>query len=566
MNISRYLRKWITPYILVVLLTIPAILPLLRTDFFPTQDYIYVTRLYQFDKSLSSGEFPVRWSQALRYGEPTFNFYAPLPYYFGSFIKSTFSLIQINFSYIEVSKILLISGFIFSALTIYLLAKELFGKWGGILAAVMYTYAPYHSVDVYVRGALSESLALVFFPLIFLFILKIAKNSTTKNLLFLSLSFAGLFLTHNVMTMIFLPFILLWGIYWLLVEKKKRSILFLSLSIVLAFGLSASFLLPAFFEKDFIQSQFLTSGYFDFRAHFITLGQLFSNFWGYGPSVWGQEDGISFQIGIVHFLILALTALLLALVFIKKKIKPKNYLYPYGLFVLVLLMLGFSLLMMHNKSTPIWLLIPTMPFVQFPWRFLGISIFLISLLGGVLGLYLNKRTAFLAIILVVVLIVFNINYFKPQRFEPEEYFDFLTDDEELFVGNSIPKDYLPIWVKEISDDKLRQPQITHGSAVVSEFKKNGSKATIKIESKGNSDIEVPVTYFPGWQLLIDNKPASLKDPSDLGLIQFSVPDGNHQILLKLTDTPIRTLGNWITAISILTVYFLLFKKRFPLIK
>jgi hypothetical protein len=35
----------------------------------------------------------------------------------------------------------------------YLLGKEFFKKWGGVVSAIFYVWAPYHSVDVYVRAA-----------------------------------------------------------------------------------------------------------------------------------------------------------------------------------------------------------------------------------------------------------------------------------------------------------------------------------------------------------------------------------------------------------------------------
>ena len=57
-----------------------------------------------------------------------------------------------------------------------LLAADLWGDWGGLLSAVFYIWAPYHSVDVFVRGAMNEAWAFVWFPLIFWSAKKLAEN------------------------------------------------------------------------------------------------------------------------------------------------------------------------------------------------------------------------------------------------------------------------------------------------------------------------------------------------------------------------------------------------------
>ena len=61
----------------------------------------------------------------------------------------------------------------------YLLAENIFGPVGGLLSSVFYTYAPYHLVNIYIRGAMNEAWASVFFPLILYFIKKLI--DTGKN-------------------------------------------------------------------------------------------------------------------------------------------------------------------------------------------------------------------------------------------------------------------------------------------------------------------------------------------------------------------------------------------------
>lgn len=526
--------------LILVVLGAPTLLPLTKPGFFPTQDFIHVARLYEMDQSIKGGQFPVRWVPDFRYGEPLFNFYAPLPYYVGTLIHN------LGFNFLDTTKILFGLGFILSGIAMFFFARELFGNLGGFIAATLYIYAPYHSVDVYVRGALSESLALIFFPLIFLASLKFSRNSSAKSFIFLSLSLAGLFYTHNIMTVLFFPFYLGWVAYLIWSSKNLQLIKRFALATVLGLGLAASFLLPAFFEKDFVRSTELISGYFDYRGHFVEIRQFFTPSWGYGASLWGaKDDGMSFQVGLTHWFALALS---LALTFVFRKSKVVLF-----LTIFLIAEFLFSLFMQHNKSTPIWLTFPTLAFTQFPWRFLGISIFLISIVGGAMGLYLKKWTVVLGILLTVGVVVFNIGYFHPESFYLDSVDDHYASATVFAVDDKLPKDYLPIWVKSLKEEKVLLPHTLEGEANVSDFNKRSSSATFKIKVLQRADVEIPITYFPGWEVWANDKLISQEEPSKRGLIRVRLPEGDYQIRLNFSNTTVRSLGNIITLLSALVI-------------
>lgn len=539
-KLSNLFSRKLAVIAILVVLAIPTLLPLTHQGFFPTQDFIHVARLYEMDQSFRDGQFPVRWVPDFRYGEPLFNFYAPLPYYVGTLIHS------LGFSFLDTTKILFGLGFILSGITMFYFARELFGKLGGFIAAALYVYAPYHSVDVYVRGALSESLALIFFPLIFLASLKLSKNSSAKNLVFLSLSLAGLFFTHNIMTVLFFPFYLGWVAYLIWSSKNFQSVKGFALATVLGLGLAASFLLPAFAEKDFVRSTELISGYFDYRGHFVEIRQFFTPSWGYGASLWGaKDDGMSFQVGLAHWFTLALS-LILTLVFRKSR----------AVVFLILFLIAellFSLFMQHNKSTPIWLTFPTLAFTQFPWRFLGISIFFISITGGALGMYLKKWTAVFGVLLALGVVAFNIEYFHPESFYLDSTDDHYASAAVFAIDDKLPKDYLPIWVKSLKEEKVLLPHTLEGEATVSDFNKKSSSANFNIKVLKRADVEIPITYFPGWEVWANDKLISQEEPSERGLIRVLLPEGDYQIKLNFSNTPVRSLGNIITLLSALVV-------------
>src|SRR5579883_3340056 len=178
------------PILFVILISLGAIFPLFHSGFFPMHDDTQVARVYEMAKSLRDGMFPVRWVQDLGYGYgyPIFNFYAPLAYYVGG-------MIALFADALFAAKVMIFFGVVLSGITMYLLGKALWGQWGGIFSAILYVYAPYHAVDLYVRGDIAELWAYVFFPLALLGIWFLYKNILVKGIIVGSLGFAGVILS-----------------------------------------------------------------------------------------------------------------------------------------------------------------------------------------------------------------------------------------------------------------------------------------------------------------------------------------------------------------------------------
>ena len=534
-------------FLILFLITLPTVLPFFNSQFFYTQDHIFIARLQQMSTALGDGQFPVRWAPDLRFGEPIFSFYAPLPFYLGSLIK------LLGFNFIWVAKILFILSSFLSAVTMFILCRRLFSEKAAYLATILYLYAPYRAVDLFVRGALSETLAFIFFPLIFYTSFQLSEKFSLRNIIFLSLSLAGLFLTHNVTTLMFAPFLTLWWVYLSLRQKRWKIFLHFISSSILGFGLSAFFLLPALFERQLIQTKYLTVGYFDFRAHFVAFKQFFSTFWGYGSSLWGPVDDLSFQVGIVHWVILAL-AVGVGFKFLKDK-------KTFGLFSFLGISFFISLALQHNKSGFVWEIIPIMAFIQFPWRFLGISIFIVSLTGGALTQFLTNRFRILYFVLIVAAIIVNIGYFHPAKFVEDSFFDKFLNEESMNKGVELTKDYFPIWVKNEQPDYFGSPRATYGEIEVKDFVIKTGKAKGSINVLSDSEIEVPITYFPGWEVEANGKIVELAEPSIQGLISFKLPKGEYEIEARLKNTPVRTIGNMLSVISLGLMGYLLVSNR-----
>lgn len=548
--------------ILLVVLTIPLFILLVRPGFFPMQDDLQAFRVQQLVKCLQDFQIPCRWipDMGYQYGYPQFNFYPPSIFYVGGLLN------LIGVQVIDTVKILFILGFILSALSMFLFLKELLGKWPAFVGAMLYSIVPFKAAEVYVRGSLSEFFSFVFFPLIFWASLQLIKSGKAKYISYLALSIGLLLTTHNLMSFIFLPIYGIWAFSLIVIYKKWTSLTKIILGTLLGLGIGAFFTLPVIFENKFAHIETLTSGYFDYRQHFVDLKQLFlSNHFGYGSSYLGPNDDLSLSVGIVQW-IMAIMAVILSLIFFKKD-KTVACL----TFILAAVCLAVIFLM-HQKSSFIWERIPLFSLLQFPWRFLSDSTFLLSVLGAtsiyIIGI-LNKKIAIgVGLIAIVTLFVLHGSFFKPKDW-------FGISDVDKFTGQSWEKqltisifDYLPIFAKLPPNKKAPElPETLGGEVSFINYKKGSNFQQGEIEVKKPATLRLPLFDFPGMEVKVDNKKVShyhddcTGQEYCLGLITFRVEEGRHKIKAQLKDTPIRAVSNIISLVSILAVGFIIFKSN-----
>ncbi len=520
---------------------------LVTPGYFLMHDDLQMMRQLQMEKCFLDGQIPCRWvpDMGYGYGFPLFNFYPPLPYLIGEIFRI------MGFSFVNTAKLTFLLSLIGSGIAMYFLAKEFFGRIGAIVAASFYIWAPYHAVDIFVRGAMNEAWALTWFPLILWTSYRLVKERKKQTgwIIGLALSWVALFTSHNLMVLIFAPVFAGWCLIFLLKEKKWRKIPCLIVSGIFSLILAAFFTIPALFEQKYVQVETLVIGYYEFIAHFASLGQLlFSRFWGYGPSVWGLEDRMSFQIGHIHWI---LSLVLIALTF-NQYLKTRKLSEPLMVIGYFFLVGWFSAFMAHSRSTPIWLVIPLLKFVQFPWRFLTLTTLSFSLIAGhAVSFVKNKKTQkFLAAALIVILAVFNWNYFKPEKMGP------LTD-EEKFTGAAWELqqtagifDYLP---KSAMENPREAPkalaEIVKGKGEIKNPRTGTNWAYFETEiASDKAEIRIGIFYFPNWKIFMDGEEIGhfIPEVEKWGRMYIEVPSGNHQIYLRLENTPIRTLANLIS--------------------
>lgn len=557
------LKSQIFVWFLLFIFTTPTFISLVRPGFFPMQDDLQAFRIFEMDKCFQELQFPCRWvpDPGYQYGYPQFIYYPPSVYYFGEIIH------LVGFQFIDSVKILFILGFILSALGMFLFLKNFLGIWPGFVGALLYTYIPYKSVEVYVRGAMSEFWSLVFFPLLFWSSYMLIKKGSLNYFCFFALCVGALLATHNLMSIIFFPVLGVWIISLIILEKKWKEILKVFLAGLLGLGIAGFFTLPVLFERQFAHTESLLGGYFDYRQHFVNLYQLFiSNHFGYGSSYLGPGDDLSLTTGHIQW-ILSLVAIILGVINFKKNKK---------LSIITFILLAtetFVLFMMHQKSSFLWSPITFLTYLQFPWRFMAVSIFLVSTLSAISIYQISKllfkksNTAALivGILSVIVAFIMYASFFQPLKWlniSDKDKFSGLLWEKQLTISIF---DYLPIYAKLPPVQKAPPlPEVLEGEVNFINYEKFASSQKGKINVLEKSRLRLPLFDFPGMKVFVDGKEAKhihndcRGQEFCLGLITFDVGVGHHIIEARLTNTPVRSIGDYLTLISLVFVIFLFY--------
>ncbi len=556
----------------ILILSIVISIDIFKPGLFVMHDDQQATRLFLFDEAIRGGQFPPRWVNSLGFGfgYPLFNFYPPFVYMFGELFH------LLGFDFISSIKIVFFVSIIASGFGMYIFSKELFGRISGLVAAAAYLLVPYRAIDVYVRGALAESFAFVWLPLIFWAFLRLFNTGKTKYLLLSSVFLFLLMITHNL---IFIPFMLILPIYlfFLFVQNNfKKTLIFKSvLAFVFAAGLSAFFWLPSLLEKKYTMvDELLITDLASYKIHFVFTKQLWDWVWGFGGSAKGLADGISFQIGKIHLLAsLAAATIVIYQIIINLK-EGRRYLFKHLLILVFAFLLIFSAFMSTNYSKLIWDKLTFLSYLQFPWRFLIFTSLFSALLMGAL-IYLLKvkiLKIFFAATLLFALLSMNYKIFKPQYIRDnalnltlEDYIKWDVSKSSFeYVPKGFPLKREAAGYNTADITKLDLPskkaEILFGNAQIHSISSTPSKTLLKISSSSPSQLRLNTFYFPGWKAYVNGKEVQIDDQNKYKLITLTVPIGDSDILVKFENTHARLAANYISIISLLLLIPLSLKK------
>jgi hypothetical protein len=594
--------------IILALVALIAIGPLLQPGYFwgahDARHDVYF--LFEYDKAVQEGNWFPRWGQdwAFGYGYPFWIIYAPLAVFVGELIHHFAGL-----DWEASVKAVLALSFVLSGLGMYGFVRSWLGRRAALVAAVAYMIFPYHLVDVFVRAALPESMALALFPFVLWAFRSAVLRPRLLTVLAAGLSYAALMWTHNLSAVIFTPGLavyvaaLLWweaqgsegeeqrdgkpgfGAHLLRATRRAWAPI---LAVVLGLGLSAGFFVPAILEaRNVNQAQWFGQYYNPFK-HFVYFNQLFNPVWGFGISQPGPDDvaqgSLSYQIGAVP-LLLALVALVTVGRLGRARRRELWLLALWG---------GAAAFLTLGLSAPAWHL-PLVPLAQFPWRYLMLAAAPICVLAGTvvaapgagdkpdeasrIAHHVSRITLYWPTALILALVLLgSYPYLQVEMREPTaeqgpvSYQALMrfqrTSDEMTGVTAWVDGTQRPNW-SPMADVWIKggEPRTRVDYRQVPQNK----TLAVNAEAMGTDYEEIwyytdfpgkSVTFnrfwYPGWRAyLLDarhGKPVQelpiQREAGPLARIVVPVPQGQGFLLLRFEDTPLRAAAKGVTYLTL----------------
>ena len=509
----------------------------------------YPPRLVEMARVVGEGHLPPIWAPDLGagHGQPLFEFAPPLVY------AAALPLYVLGLRLADSLQLGLAALFLLGAVAAYRIGRRLeASRTAALGGAVAWLLSPYVALDLFVRAAFAEAAAVAVLPLALLGVLQAMDRRTPWRLAFGAAAVALVPLAHNGAALLALPALALvaglaGGAALLRKDADRPGTAVARVGplaaggAVLAFGLglAAYFWLPAFLEKGLVHTDRLRQGPLHWGAHFASPLQLLWSDWGYGLSVPGTGDGMSFGLGPAH-LVLGLGGLWLAV----RDPRPRRR----ALAIAFAAAAAAGAWLSTEWAAPIWTHVEALQYLAYPWRALILPGLFLPLLAVFAFDAVGPRTR---ATFAVVLLLVNLPHTEPQGF--------LQFDDEFYAPRSIAsrglntttmEEYEPSWVVTRPAYDARGLFGVTGPLDVAEVLRGAARQEYSVRSPADTIVETTTFFYPGWSVTVDGAPRTVWPVPVRGTMRFDLPAGDHQVVLTLGQTAARRLGLTVTLWSL----------------
>jgi len=576
---NRFFRGWTfeLEFFIALLLVLPlAVIFFQQTGLPNTADAeIHLHRMISAAANLQAGYFWPRWTPYLHhgFGYPIHNFYAPGLHLIGG---GLFLLTHLDG--VLLWKLLQTAALLLYPAGAYLFARTFIGRRGALVAAVVYTYAPFRFDELWQQSNLSQFAAMALIAFLFRAMSLGSAAPRRAAIAKIGLWFAAIVLLHHPTGFLVAPFAGLYGLWLGLGEtsathnQRLQRVSLLIAGLALGVALSAVFWLPALGEFRYVQIQRIEQGAFNAATNLIPLKALlrpllpidqtqqnFARF--FAP---GQPQAL--------FALLSLIALWPRLNVSRRA--RLNVLF--GAFAFLL-----CLFLMTPVSAWIWQNLPIARFVVYPWRLLGLAALAAIPGAAILPSLCPRRwqSAMAAGIIAIVslsalpLLYTPLSFYTVGELTPGEAF--IYEKRTGNVGLTSGNEYLPIWAEQrpqsgnprdhlvlewrvdLYGDSL--PEGVQSARVIADCSTRQTCYTL--DTPQAFTLQFNQLYYPGWSVTLDGQPIEVRPEGIHGLITLDIPVGSHRLTIEYAGTTLQHAAELISLISLGIVIILLITGR-----
>ncbi len=535
-----------------------------------------VARFYHYTEALKDGQIFPMWIGTLSYGYgyPLFFFSYHLPWLIGAPLVllgvDLFTALKFVFGFSFIA-----AGWAMYALVYYLTKKT----WPSTVAAALYLWSPFHFLSLYISASIGMVIAFTILPLLVLGLFLALRDNNWKGSVLISLSLAGLILTHFLSAVLLVPFALaLVKIPWLAENRKtifsrhtfhatKKAVI----GVILGFLLTAFYLIPLVKYLPTINALEVGRGFRDlYKVNLVNFKQLVYSPWGVGPIVEKATDGeISFQVGIAQWLSIGLAGLLVIWLVYKRK-------WPTPLLLTTIALYGFSVILMTVQAEPFWRITNNFISIDYPFRLLVVAVFMGSLAAGLVlsSITLKGLQWGIGAFLIVVALYTNRNHRHVNAYTDyplQLYIDSETTTntfhEYLPKGRNLsdmkPKDRAAFYAEVPNEEAIAAGMFVgkHDPVDVTDVHQNTRQLSFKVTVASPSAIAYRQFDFVGMHVKLDGK-LTPHGVDKQGYIFQYLPAGEHSVEVFFAQNRLIKVGYAIsTAAALVLIQLLLMSKR-----
>lgn len=490
----------------------------------------HMARIWGLAEGIRDGVFPVRiqpeWANGYGYGVSIF--------YSDFFLYVPAVLVLCKTPLYIAYKLYMLLINIGTALSAYFCFKTIGrSRSVGLVCSAMYTLSIYRMCNLYFRDAVGEYTAMVFLPVMILGMWNILygdvrTNRYRYNWIILSLGMSGIIRCHVLsceMTAIFLAVTCVMGI-----RKICRKPRFLELlkAVCGTILLNLSFLVPFldYAAEDF--KCFSSDAYLQIQYYGISLSEMFRVFGiSNGVSQYQPVSVMAMSIGLTSALILCIAILLL----INRKLEGLEGKVA-GCLVLTVLALWMATdLFPYDTLQKLPGMKALVGSLQFPFRYLSIAMALLTLLGCLSMMAMQKwmkQEWYRGLVIVLCLIC------AQQSAEYTQYVEDIKknaasyakcDDTAEMESYHVLKGSQYLYENTDATAVLESNQI-RGWAVVEDYTRNGTSFEIKCSTEVDTTIILPLFYYPDYHCWdMDTGEEYRTDRGDNNILWVYLPAG-----------------------------------------
>jgi hypothetical protein len=472
----------------------------------------YRTAISFYD-SISAGALYPGWNSEAGggYGDASFRFYPPAAYYALAAARALAG------NWYDASLLLFVMLSAVGALGAYFWARVFLPASLAAWAGVLYVFAPYHINEIYQAFLLPEYAASAVLPFAFAFAALVCTKGRARDVAGLSAAYAILILTHLPLAVIGSFALLAYSLVMINKTDLLKTVMRLAAAAAIGLVASARYWVMMAAELPWMKGGAgKTVLWFDYRYNFL--------FWKSveGSTTWWAN-------------VLAVATVLMFAPGVAMALRRKDGVGRSAWAVALLAL--FSFFMATPLSRPVWVILPPLQKVEFPWRWLAVT----SMCAPVIAAWSiphwaekaragRRPLAILAagcVLMACAVTMFQIIRGATHLSRP--VFDSMAQD--IAQSNSI--DYwLPLWAGERPKEMTGPVEAGGRLSAINSW--GPQRRVFEVSPGGAADARVRTYYYPYWVAKAGSRQLETRPDGD-GALLVSLPPDAVSVSLEFVE-------------------------------